>query len=119
GGIVEARAGLLVQKQVIAGPVVHIGLGTHESVDVTRIVWPNGVPQAEFDAAADQAIVAEQRLKGSCPWIFTYDGTGMQFVTDFLWRSPLGLKINAQATANVTQTGDWVKIRGDQMVPRD
>lgn len=119
GGIVEARAGLLVQKQVIAGPVVHMGLGTHSSVDVTRIVWPNGVPQAEFDAAADEAIVAEQRLKGSCPWIFTYDGTGMQFVTDFLWRSPLGLKINAQATANVTQTGDWVKIRGDQMVPRD
>ena len=43
----------------------------------------------------------------------------MRFVTDFLWRSPLGLRINAQDTAGVSQTEDWVKIRGDQLVPRD
>ena len=43
----------------------------------------------------------------------------MRFVTDFLWRSPLGLRINAQDTAGVTQTEDWVRIRGDQLVPRD
>ena len=43
----------------------------------------------------------------------------MRFVTDFLWRSPLGLRINAQDTAGVTQTEDWVKIRGDQLVARD
>ncbi len=75
--------------------------------------------QADFDRKADQSVVAEQRLKGSCPWVFTYDGTGMRFVTDFLWRSPLGLRINAQDTAGVTQTEDWVKIRGDQLVARD
>ena len=75
--------------------------------------------QAEFDRGGDQAIVAEQRLKGSCPWVFADDGTGMRFVTDFLWRSPLGLRINAQDTAGVTQTEDWVKIRGDQLAPRD
>ena len=44
---------------------------------------------------------------------------GMQFVTDFLWRSPLGLRINAQDTAGVTQTEDWVKIRGDQLAARN
>ena len=43
----------------------------------------------------------------------------MRFVTDFLWRSPLGLRINAVDTAGVTQTEDWVKIRGDQLVARD
>ena len=75
--------------------------------------------QAEFDLAADQEIVAIQRLKGSCPWVFAYDGTGMQFVTDFLWRSPLGLRINAQDTAGITQTEDWVKIRADQLTPKD
>ena len=113
------RSGLLVQKQTITGPTVHVGLGTRTSIDVTRIVWPNGVPQAEFDPGIDRPIVAEQRLKGSCPWIFADDGTGMRFVTDFLWRSPLGLRINAQDTAGVTQTEDWVKIRGDQLVARD
>ena len=119
GGEVEIRSGLLVQKQVIAGPVVHAGLGDRPRIDVTRIVWPNGVPQAEFDPAIDQPIVAHQRLKGSCPWVFADDGTGLQFVTDFLWRSPLGLRINAQDTAGISQTEDWVRIRGDQLRPRD
>ena len=119
GGEVEVRSGRLVQKQTITGPSVHIGLGTRTSVDVTRIVWPNGVPQAEFDSGIDQPIVAQQRLKGSCPWVFADDGTGMRFVTDFLWRSPLGLRINAQDTAGITQTEDWVRIRGDQLVARD
>src|SRR5205814_8285744 len=105
--------------QTITGPVVHVGLGAHTGIDLTRIVWPNGVPQAEFDPPIDQPIVAEQRLKGSCPWIFADDGAGMRFVTDFLWRSPLGLRINAQDTAGVSQTEDWVKIRADQLVPRD
>ena len=67
------------------------------AVDVARIVWPNGVMQAEFDLSVDRPIVAEQRLKGSCPWVFAYDGREMAFVTDFLWRSPLGLRINAVA----------------------
>jgi hypothetical protein len=43
----------------------------------------------------------------------------MRFVTDLLWRSPLGLRINAQATAGVLMTEDWVKVRGDQLKPRD
>ena len=119
GGDIEIRSGLLTQKQTIAGTTVHFGLGTRTGIDVARIVWPNGVAQAEFDRDADQVIVADQRLKGSCPWVFAYDGTGMRFVTDFLWRSPLGLRINAQDTAGVTQTEDWVKIRGDQLVPRN
>ena len=119
GGEIEVRSGLLVQKQVLTGAPVHVGLGEYPSVDVTRIVWPNGVMQADFDVAAGQVVIAEQRLKGSCPWLFTYDGTEMRFVTDVLWRSPLGLRINAQETAGITQTEDRVVIRGDQLAPRD
>ncbi len=119
GGEVEIRAGLLYQKQPILSPVVHLGLGTHEKTDVARLIWPNGDIQSEFDLAADQSIFTPQRLKGSCPWLFTYDGENMRFVTDFIWRSPLGLRINAQETAGTVTTEDWVKIRGDELVPRD
>jgi tetratricopeptide (TPR) repeat protein len=119
GGEIEIRSGLLTQKQIITSRPVHFGLGTRTGIDVARIFWPNGIMQADFDRKADESVVAEQRLKGSCPWIFTYDGVGMRFVTDFLWRSPLGLRINAVDTAGVTQTEDWVKIRGDQLVARD
>ncbi len=119
GGQLEVRAGLLWQRQAVTGRPVHVGLGSRSAIDVARIVWPNGVPQAEFGVAVDGVFAAEQRLKGSCPWVFADDGQAMTFVTDFLWRSPLGLRINAQDTAGVVQTEDWVKIRGDQLVPRD
>jgi tetratricopeptide (TPR) repeat protein len=118
GGEIEIRSGLLTQKQIITSRPVHFGLGTRTAIDVARIFWPNGIMQADFDRKADESVVAEQRLKGSCPWVFTYDGSGMRFVTDFLWRSPLGLRINAVDTAGVTQTEDRVKIRGDQLVAK-
>jgi tetratricopeptide (TPR) repeat protein len=119
GGEIEIKAGLVWQKQVIDSGAIHFGLGPRTTIDVARVVWPNGVPQAEFGIGVDDAFVAEQRLKGSCPWVFADDGHGVRFVTDFLWRSPLGLRINAQDTAGVTQTEDWVRIRGDQLAPRN
>lgn len=119
GGEVEIRTGLHAQKQVIAAPVVHFGLGEADRAEVARITWPNGVLQSEFDLRADAVIAASQRLKGSCPWLFAWNGRAMGFVTDFIWRSPLGLRINAQATADVQMTEDWVRIRGDQLAPRD
>ena len=87
--------------------------------EVARITWPNGFLQSEFDLTADSSIGASQRLKGSCPWLFAWNGKEMSFVTDFIWRSPLGLRINAQATADVLMTEDWVRIRGDQLAPRN
>jgi tetratricopeptide (TPR) repeat protein len=118
GGEISVRSGLTVQTQLMSGTPVHFGLGTRTGIDVARIVWPNGNAQAEFGTAVDDVIVAEQRLKGSCPWVYAWDGMRMGFVTDFLWRSPLGLRINAQDTAGVTQTEDWIKIAGDQLRPR-
>jgi Tfp pilus assembly protein PilF len=119
GGEIEIRTGLHAQKQVIAAPVVHFGLGEATQAEVTRIVWPNGVLQSEFDVVADTTVSASQRLKGSCPWLFAWNGREMGFVTDFIWRSPLGLRINAQATADVLMTADWVRVRSDQLVPKD
>ena len=119
GGEIEVRTGLHVQKQAIAAPVVHFGLGDATSAEVARITWPNGVLQSEFALASNASFAASQRLKGSCPWLFAWNGRDMGFVTDFIWRSPLGLKINAQATADVLMTEDWVRIRGDQLRPRN
>lgn len=119
GGEVEIRSALHAQKQPIISPIVHFGLGEALSTDVARITWPNGVLQSEFALAADTAIAASQRLKGSCPWLFAWNGRDMAFVTDFIWRSPLGLRINAQATADVLMTEDWVKIPGDRLVARN
>ncbi|MDT4968885.1 MAG: hypothetical protein QOJ64_3622 [Acidobacteriota bacterium] len=120
GGEMEIRSGLLTQKQLIIGPVVHFGLGEQTGADVVRIVWPNGSVRAEFDLKADQTVVAEQRLKGSCPFLFAYNGKEMKFVKDAVpWSSAIGLRINTLGTARVEATEEWYKVRGDQLVPRD
>jgi len=119
GGEIEVRSGLHLQKQIITSPIVHVGLGDATGAEIIRITWPNGVLQAEYDTKADQIVTATQRLKGSCPWLFTWNGRELSFVTDLIWRSPLGLRINAQTTADTLTTEDWVKVRGDQLVPRD
>ncbi|MCY4170141.1 MAG: FG-GAP-like repeat-containing protein [Bacteroidetes bacterium] len=119
GGEVEIRAGLLYQKQPITQPIIHFGLGSNTLANVARITWPNGSVQAEFDLLSDEIVSATQRLKGSCPWLFTWNGEEMTFVTDFIWRSPLGLRINAQETAGIMTTEDWVKISGDQLQPQN
>jgi cytochrome c-type biogenesis protein CcmH/NrfG len=119
GGEVEVRTGLHAQRVLITSPVVHIGLGEATRAEVARIFWPNGTIQSEFGLGADTTVAASQRLKGSCPWLFAWNGREMNWVTDLIWRSPLGLRINAQATASIQTTEDWVKLRGDQLAPRD
>ncbi len=119
GGEVEVRTGLHLQKRLITSPLVHVGLGEATGAEVVRLLWPNGTMQSEFGFEGDRVVEATQRLKGSCPWLFAWNGREMAFVTDVLWRSPLGLRINAQDTADVLMTEDRVKVRGDQLVPRD
>lgn len=119
GSEVEIRSGLLAQKRVATGRPVHFGLGALTGTDVARIVWPNGGVQTIYDLQPDTQVSARQRLKGSCPFVFADDGTAMRFVTDFLWRSPLGLRINAQDTAGNLQTEDWIKIGHRQLAARD
>ncbi|MDT4895294.1 MAG: hypothetical protein QOH25_371 [Acidobacteriota bacterium] len=120
GGEMEIRSGLLVQKQLITGPLVHFGLGEQTNADVVRIIWPNGSVRAEFDLKADETILAEQRLKGSCPFLFAYNGHEMKFVKDAVpWSSAIGLRINTLGTARVEATEEWYKIGRDQLAARD
>ena len=120
GGEMEIRSGLLVQKQPITGPRLHFGLGEQTSADVIRVVWPNGTVRAEFEVKADQEVVTEQRLKASCPWLFAYNGKEMEFIKDAVpWGSAIGLRINTLGSAKIAATGEWYKIRRDQLVPHD
>ena len=120
GGEMEIRSGLLVQKQPITGPLLHFGLGEQTSTDVIRVVWPNGAVRADFDVKPDQEVTIEQRLKGSCPFLFAWNGKQMEFVKDAVpWSSAIGLRINTLGTASVEATEEWYKIGRDQLVPHD
>jgi Tfp pilus assembly protein PilF len=120
GGVIEIRSGLLLQKQTMTGPSLHFGLGNQTGVDVARIVWPNGSIRAEFGLKADQQIVTEQRLKGSCPFLFAWNGSRMAFVKDSVpWGSAIGLRINALGTADIAATEEWYKIGRDELKERN
>ena len=120
GGEIEIRSGLLLQKQSITGPSLHFGLGIQKGVDVARIVWPNGSVRAEFALKADQQIVTEQRLKGSCPFLFAWNGNRMAFVKDSVpWGSAIGLRINALGTADIAATEEWYKIGREELKERE
>ena len=120
GGEMEIRSGLLVQKQPITGPLIHFGLGDQTSADVIRVVWPNGTVRAEFEVKGDQEVLTEQRLKASCPFLYAWNGKTMEFVKDAVpWGSAIGLRINTIGSAKIAATGEWYKIRRDQLVPHD
>ena len=120
GGEMEIRSGMQVQKQPITGPLLHFGLGEQASADVIRVVWPNGTVRAEFEVKADQEVLTEQRLKASCPFLYAFNGKEMEFIKDAVpWGSAIGLRINTIGSAKIAATGEWYKIRRDQLVPRD
>ncbi len=120
GWEIEILSGLLVQRQPITGPELHFGLGEQDGSEVARIVWPNGSVRAEFALKADQEILTEQRLKGSCPFLFAYNGKQMAFVKDSVpWGSAIGLRINSLGTARIEATEEWYKVGRNELVPRD
>ena len=111
GSVVEVRAGDGYQFREAQGDVVHFGLGQRSKAEVLRVVWTNGVPQNRLDLAGDQTVVEEQLLKGSCPFLYTWDGERMRFVTDLLWGAPIGLPVAAGAWAGADPT-ELVKVDG-------
>jgi hypothetical protein len=123
GAKVEVRAGDLYQSRTVTEEVIHFGLGQRLKADVMRIIWTNGAPQNLFFPGSDQDIVEEQMLKGSCPFLYAWDGERFEFVKDILWRSalgmPMGIMSGEMAYAFANSTEEYMKIPGDALVAKD
>ena len=117
GSKLEVKVGGLYQLQYVSEQVSHFGLGAFDAADVVRVVWTNGVPQNVVQPQAKQRILEKQVLKGSCPFLYVYDGEQYQFVTDLLWRAPLGL-VTSMGFVAPDETKDFVKISGTQIQPK-
>ncbi len=121
GATVEIRAGDLYQSMVVTEPDVHFGIGKRSLTDVIRIIWTNGVPQNIFFPETDQSLIEAQTLKGSCPFLYTWDGDEYVFVKDVLWRSglgmPLGIMGGTTAYAFADASDDYIKVPGDLLKP--
>jgi Flp pilus assembly protein TadD len=132
GSKLEVRAGELYQTRVVTSPVTLFGLGSHFKADVLRVQWPNGVPQIIYIPGTDQDVLETQVLKGSCAFLYTWDGTQFRFVTDIMWQSALGMPVGimgkretgnekrgAMSYAPASASLEYVRIPGQALQPRN
>lgn len=117
GSMVELRSGGAYQAQIADGRVVHFGLGSNRRAEVLRVIWTNGLAQTQQQVSSRQTLVENQVLKGSCPFLYTWDGGGFRFHTDLMWRSTLGMTFSNGAPAPHQSAMDWVRIPGHLLEP--
>ncbi|MDP3767686.1 MAG: FG-GAP-like repeat-containing protein [Dehalococcoidia bacterium] len=124
GATIEVRAGEIYQTRVATGRVTHFGLGPHLKADVLRVRWTNGVPETIYFPGTDQDVLELEQLKGSCAFLYTWDGKQFRFVTDVMWRSALGMPLGimgggsraAFAPAGASQ--EYLRIPGEALQSR-
>jgi len=123
GAKVELRAGELYQMKTVTQPNVHFGLGSQDKVDVVRILWTNGVPQNIFSPGSDQDLIEEQELKGSCPFLYTWNGKKYEFQKDMMWRSALGMPLGIMGGDNLYASAsasiEYLKIPSESLKVHD
>ena len=123
GSKVEVKSGGLYQMRHVNKTVSHFGLGNRAGADVVRVLWSNGVPQNRFTPQKNQTIVETQILKGSCPYLYAWDGNEYAFVTDVLWPSALGMPLGIMAGeplyAFPNSTDEYLWMPGEKVHARD
>ncbi len=123
GAKVEVKAGDLYQVRYMDQPTAHFGLGNRDGADVVRVLWSNGVPQNRFKPERNQTIVETQFLKGSCPYLFGWNGSKYEFITDVLWPSALGMPLGIMAGeplyAFPNSTDEYIRVAGNSLEIKD
>ena len=120
GAKVEVKADRLYQKRIYDGRTLHFGLGAFTQVDTVRVTWPNGLIQNEPEQSTRQILACKekQRLSGSCPMIFTWNGEDFQFITDVLGVAPLGAAAGDGVYFPVDHD-EYVQIPPGALVPNE
>lgn len=130
GSKVQIRAGSLSARAETSSAFppaapsdVVFGLGTRAGADVTRVIWPSGIVQAEVAPAAGASagvlpspfVVTElDRKPSSCPFLFVWNGERFEFVTDFLGGGEMGYW-EAPRTWNHPDPVEFVRVTGDRL----
>jgi hypothetical protein len=120
GSEVEVKAGTRYQKLIYEGGPLVFGTGTQKSIDTVRITWPNGLIQNEIKQPGGKmyTYVEAQRLSGSCPMIWSWNGREFEYITDVLGVAPLGASAGDGEYFPVDHD-EYIQIPGRSLVPVD
>jgi tetratricopeptide (TPR) repeat protein len=117
---VEVKAGALYEKKVYRGEPLVFDLRNISVVDTVRITWPNGLIQNEPNQPVNREYDYKeaQRLSGSCPMIWTWDGDGFRYITDVLGVAPLGAAAG-DGRYFETDHDEYIFIPGEALTAKD
>ena len=125
GATVELRARDLYQLRLATDRVTHFGLGRRLKADVLRVRWPNGVSQTVYYPGTEEDVLEQQQLKGSCPFLYVWDGNAFTFATDAMWNSALGMPLGIMTreggilSASPHASQEYLRLPGGLLRPRD
>lgn len=116
---IEMKSGGYYEKRIYHGSPLAFAVDSRADVDTIRITWPNGLIQNESHQKIDALNIPEaQRLSGSCPMIFTWDGDQYRFITDVLGVAPLGAS-SGDGSYFPVDHDEYIQIPGDALKPRN
>ncbi|MEM9586996.1 MAG: CRTAC1 family protein, partial [Planctomycetota bacterium] len=118
GSVLEMWSGPNYRSQIITSPATHFGLGESLRPDSVRVVFPNGLTQTIDQPEYNTLVEEEQTLKGSCPYLYAWDGERFAFVTDCLWAAPLGLQV-ARGVVAGDRPWEYLRIDGEFLRPKE
>ncbi|MEP0343383.1 FG-GAP-like repeat-containing protein, partial [Rhodopirellula bahusiensis] len=118
GSVLELRFGPHYRSRIITDPTTHFGLDGLTGPGNLRVIFPNGLTQSVPKIEPGVMIEEEQTLKGSCPYLYAFNGERFEFVTDCLWAAPLGLQTSPGV---VVPDRPWehLLVEGKFLAPRD
>ena len=118
GSVLEVRFGPHYRSRIVTRPQTHFGIDGFDAAGSIRTIFPNGLTQTVRNPPVDTVIEEEQTLKGSCPYLYGWDGEQYAFITDCLWAAPLGLQVARNVVAP-DRPWEYLKIDGTNLRPRD
>ena len=133
GARVELRAGSLLHRleTIAATPApaasdIVFGFGARDRAEVVRVLWPAGILQAETGlpppgrraGAAAMTITELDRKPSSCPYLYTWNGTRFEFVTDFMGGGEMGAWAGPGAQS-VPDPDEYVRVAPGQLRERN
>ncbi|MFQ5745158.1 MAG: CRTAC1 family protein, partial [Acidobacteriota bacterium] len=120
GARLEVKAGGYYQMRPLRAAPLHFGVGDARTVDVVRVRWPNGIVQnlLEVDASRAVAVTELERLEGSCPFLYTWDGERWRFINEVLGVAPLGMPLS-EGVFHTPDADEYVPVPAEALAARD
>jgi tetratricopeptide (TPR) repeat protein len=133
GAKVELRAGSLFQKLEAASSTpaaapsdLVFGLAEREGPDAVRVIWPSGTVQTETALPGSPTaghtarfeVKELNRKPSSCPYLYSWNGSAFEFITDFMGGGEMGYLL-APGVWNQPNPIESVRLTDEQLKPRE